>query len=100
MIIFNITDLIVFIIISLLILIIYLVTYIRKWLSDMKHKNKLEKNRDLAIRIIDEFESLLSNYDIKIPSEEREQKENEACIYGTQYYDLEQSIIEILDGGK
>lgn len=100
MIIFNMTDLIVFIIISLLILIIYLVTYIKEWLSDMKYEKKFKNNKDLAIRIIDEFENLLNNYDIKIPSEEREQNANEACIYGTQYYDLEQSIIEILDERK
>ncbi len=100
MIIFNITELIVFIIVLLLILIIYLVKYIKKWMTNMKHKNRLEKNRDLAIRIIDEFEDLLCNYKIKIPSEDYEQGEDEACIYGTQYYDLEQSIIGILNERK
>lgn len=100
MFILNMTDLIIFIIILLFILIIYSLKFIKKCLSNMKHKNRLEKNRDLAMRIIDKFEDLLCNYNIKIPSEDREQTEDEACIYGTQYYDLEQSIIEILDERK
>ena len=35
--------------------------------------------------------------DIKIPNEERCGNEDEGCIYGTDYYNLEDKIAEILD---
>ena len=43
---------------------------------------------------------MLEKYSIKIPSENRKCCEDEACIYGTQYYDLEDTITEILDNKK
>ena len=60
-------------------------------------KQKRMNNREKAIQIIEKFENLLSKKDIKIPSKDRENKENEACIYGTEYYELEDAIVEILD---
>ncbi len=61
----------------------------------IKSKNR-EKNREKAIEIIDKFEDLLSINDIKIPNADREENEDEACIYGSDYYNLEKAIIEIL----
>lgn len=57
----------------------------------------MEENRELAIKIISKFEELLSKKNIKIPNNERKQKEDEACIYGKDYYELEDEIVELLD---
>lgn len=57
----------------------------------------MEYSRKLAIKIIDKFEELLAKYDIKLPNNEREGNEEEACIYGTDYYDLEDKITEIIN---
>ncbi len=57
----------------------------------------MEKNRELAIEIISKFEELLSKKDIKIPNDEIENEEDEACIYGKDYYELEDEITELLD---
>lgn len=57
----------------------------------------MEKYREVASTIIDEFEKILNKHKIKLLNEEREGKENEACIYGSDYYNLEDKIVEILD---
>lgn len=57
----------------------------------------MENSRKLAIKIIDEFEELLAKYNIKLPSNERERNEEEACIFGSDYYDLEDKITEIIN---
>lgn len=57
----------------------------------------MEKNKEIAIKIIDKFEELLARYDIKIPSNDRQKNEDESCIFGKEYYDLESSIINILN---
>lgn len=57
----------------------------------------MEENRKTAIKIIDKFEELLTKYDMKIPSEDRAGNEDEAAIYGTNYFDLEDEITNILD---
>lgn len=98
MFIINITELAIFIFILLSLLITYLIFVIKNWLGNIKNKNKMERNKKMAIKIIYEFENLLSNYNMKIPSEERIGSEDEACIYGIQYYDLEDAIIDILSG--
>jgi hypothetical protein len=63
------------------------------------------KARRIAIRILDEFEELLEEKDIKIPSLDREGRSEEACLYGSEYYSLEDAITAILQetcntGGK
>ena len=50
-----------------------------------------------AIKIIAEFEELLNEKGISIPCEDREGEPDEARIYGSDYYDLENKITEILD---
>jgi hypothetical protein len=57
---------------------------------------KANKARRVAIEILDEFEEMLDRKGIMIPSEDREGREEEACIYGTEYYELEDVITDIL----
>ena len=52
--------------------------------------------RSLAIRICGEFEELLAQHDIKIPSSDRTGDLDEACLYGSEYYALEDAIVDIL----
>ena len=64
--------------------------------SDIVKRKKSINNKRLAIQIIDDFEQLLDQKNIKIPNIDRKGNEDEACIYGSDYYNLEDSIIEIL----
>ena len=57
-----------------------------------------EQAREIAIAILDEFEELLAAKGIKVPSEERERREDGACLYGTEYYELEDAVVGILVG--
>lgn len=59
----------------------------------------MEKEREIAGRIIDLFEDLLQKYNIKIPSEDRKGDVEEANIYGKEYYDLEDKITELIKEG-
>jgi len=54
------------------------------------------KARRIAIRILDEFEELLDEKNVTIPSSDREGREEEARLYGSEYYTLEDAISEIL----
>jgi len=55
-----------------------------------------DKARQVAIQILDEFEELLDEKGIMIPSDDREGREAEACLYGTEYYRLEDTIADML----
>lgn len=61
---------------------------------------------DEAASIIELFEGVLDQYNIKIPSPEDDQREpdNEAKLYGTTYFDLlenvEKQIINLLQTHK
>ena len=57
----------------------------------------MDKNREVAIKIIELFEELLEKYQIQIPSEDRENNPDEASIFGTNYYNLEDGITKILE---
>ncbi len=52
--------------------------------------------RELAILLCDEFEDLLDDKSIMIPSADREGRAEEACLYGSEYYALEDGVVEIL----
>ena len=54
------------------------------------------KPRGIAIMIMDIFEDMLADKGIMIPDEEREGDEDEACIYGSTYYELEDKIAELI----
>jgi predicted HTH domain antitoxin len=56
----------------------------------------MNKARRIAIRILDEFEELLAEKGIRIPSSDREGRSEEACLYGSEYYRLEDAITAIL----
>ena len=67
----------------------------------------MDKKRELAISIINLFESLLDEYEIDIPSEDRDMEMKDmtpeeiedagfAHIYGSDYYALEDAIVELL----
>lgn len=65
--------------------------------KNKKRKNKrMSQNRELATEIIDEFEELLAKYDLKIPNKERQNSIEECCIYGTDYFYLEDTITELI----
>ena len=53
--------------------------------------------RALAVAILERFEDLLDKHDIHIPDDDRDDdNEDEGCLYGTAYYDLEDEITELL----
>lgn len=54
------------------------------------------KTRGIAIMILDIFEGMLADKGIMIPDDDREGDEDEACLYGSTYYDLEDQITELL----
>lgn len=56
----------------------------------------MEKERRTAIAILEEFDELLSIKGITVPSADREGDKEEASLYGQEYYDLEDRIVEIL----
>lgn len=55
-----------------------------------------DKNRQLAIDILDLFEELLEKYDITIPSEDRD--EDSSRLHGEEYFELEDAITNLLNG--
>lgn len=57
----------------------------------------MSENRKKAIEIMEIFEEFLEDKDITIPSDDREGNENEARIFGTEYYQLEDEITQYLD---
>ena len=54
------------------------------------------KTRGIAIMILDIFEGMLDEKGIMIPDEDREGDGDEACLYGSTYYELEDAITELL----
>jgi hypothetical protein len=52
----------------------------------------------IAIRIVDEFEDLLDEKGIMVPSADREGRPEEACLYGSEYYALEDAVVGVLMG--
>lgn len=67
----------------------------------------MDKTRELAIEIIELFEGLLDEHGIDIPSEDRDMEMEDmtpeeieeagfAHIYGSDYYHLEDAIVELL----
>ena len=60
----------------------------------------MDKEREIACEILDEFEELLDYHQIDIPDDERESGAFECRLYGGTYYKLEDRIVEILNKGK
>ena len=57
-------------------------------------ENKLEQ--EYAWAILDLFEDLLDEKGIDIPSDDRSESEDEARIFGSEYFELEDKIIGLL----
>ena len=55
-----------------------------------------EKKVEIAFSIISEFEEYLDEHDITIPSRDRIGDPDEARIFGTEYYDIEEAVIDII----
>ena len=53
---------------------------------------------EVAAEVVRTFEELLSRKEIKIPSRDREGDEDEACLFGPEYRELEERVLEILSG--
>lgn len=53
--------------------------------------------RTVAIDILGIFEDMLDKKGIKIPDSHRIGDEDEACLYGETYYELEDKITELLE---
>ena len=100
MFIFNITNLVELALIIVVLLVLCLIVIIKEWLINKQKKRKTKQNREMTIKILDKFEEILAENNIRIPDKNREGNENETCIYGTTYYDLEDSILEILNNKK
>ena len=54
------------------------------------------KTRGITIMILQIFEEILSDKGIMIPDENREGEDDEACLFGSTYYELEDRITELL----
>lgn len=93
----GLVELAIIIVVLLVCAIVYLIVVIKEWLIDKLIKRKMEQNREITIKILDAFEAVLIKNNIKIPNEDRKSIKDETCIYGTTYYDLEDTILEILN---
>lgn len=96
----DIAELLLTIVFLAIIGIIIFVEKVNDWQKNRKIKKDTKRkanNSIIAIKIMNVFEDLLSKYEIKISSAERENGEEKACIYGSNYYELEDSILEILN---
>ncbi len=60
----------------------------------------MEKERELAIEILDLFENLLYENKVYIPSTDRTGEKTEACLFGDVYWDLEESITQLVKIGR
>ena len=53
--------------------------------------------KDYAYEILESFEELLDEKDITIPSDDRDCEDGEARLYGSEYYELEEKILWLLE---
>ncbi len=65
----------------------------------------VNKEREIAINILAEFEDFLNVHNVKIPNKEREvydcdEDTEPAILFGSDYYILEDKITEIIKNGK
>ena len=69
----------------------------------MKEINGMSVEREIACDILSEFEEFLDNKNIEIPNKEKDEyneEENDdtetAILFGTDYYNLEDKITEVI----
>lgn len=71
------------------------------WFISKKKRSKINPNiREASNQIIEIFEEKLEELDITLPDKDRSLNVDEARIYGTNYYDLEDRISEFLNTNK
>ena len=51
---------------------------------------------ETAADVMDVFENILAEHDIKLPSEDRQGEENEAMIFGETYYNMESEVEDLI----
>jgi len=56
----------------------------------------MKKSKLLAAEIIDKFEDLLEKYNITIPSDDRSGDEAESRFYGTEYFNMQDEVEEMI----
>ena len=56
----------------------------------------MEKEREIAAAIVDEFESFLAEKGIDIPNPDKVNSECPAILYGEDYYSLEDKVTDII----
>jgi len=56
----------------------------------------MEKEREIAIMVLQVFENKLEELNISLPDRERIGSEDERRIYGRTYFELEDTITQIL----
>lgn len=56
----------------------------------------MDKEREIAIMVLQVFENKLEELDVSLPDKERTGMSEEARIYGQTYYELEDLITNIL----
>lgn len=71
--------------------------YVKDIFKKENNHESLKKTVSFASEIIDILEDVLSDEDIYIDSDERTGDSSEACIYGSIYYNLENTISSYLD---
>lgn len=59
--------------------------------------SEISPQRTLAISILSEFEELLERHNLTIPDVDRDGNEEEARLYGSTYYSLEDKITEMIE---
>jgi hypothetical protein len=63
-------------------------------------EDSMDKERQIAIKILAIIEQFLDDEDITIPDNDRTGAEDEARLYGPNYYYLEDKITDLLKGEK
>lgn len=71
-----------------------------KFISKFKRKKEINKLKDFADQIIEIFEEKLDELNITLLDKNRENLDKESRIYGLNYYDLEDQIIDFLSMNK
>lgn len=65
--------------------------------NELNDNDFIGSNRDIACSIMDEFEGFLTERNIVIPNDNREDDETGASLYGEDYYNMEDMIVQLLD---
>ena len=63
-------------------------------------KKQTKTEQEFAAEILEIFEEKLEELNVTLPNSDREGKEDEARIFGSDYYDLEDKVAELLRNNK